>query len=318
MLDEPQLLTHIDDDTRRLERREFFRACGATAAFVGGLALMASPSPLEAQTAPSDADVFNFALNLEYLEATFYSRAVFGSDLDAAQTTGQGTQGTVNLTGARQVTFSDPVVARLAREIATNERLHVQFVRETLGTAAIARPALDLSVSPTSAFSLAARSAGLIGPNDAFDPYASEENFLLAGYLFEDVGVTAYKGASPLITNKTFLEAAAGILAVEGYHASILRTTLFFKGLQTPALITATEAISNARDTLDGPADLDQGVAVVDNASNIVPTDPNGITFSRSAAQVLNIGYLTRASVTQGGFFPSGVNGAIRTSANNA
>jgi hypothetical protein len=302
---------------RRSDRREFFRSLGIVAGTAGAVALAAGASGVSAQSAPTDVDVFNFALNLEYLEATFYSRAVFGTDLDAAQTTGTGTPGAVNLTGAKQVVFSDPVVAQLAREIATNERLHVAFVRSQLTTNAIARPALDLSVSPTSAFSQAARSAGLIGANESFDPYANDENFLLASFLFEDVGVTAYKGSSTLITSPVFLEAAAGILAVEGYHASMARTTLYQKGLAAPSLINATEAISNARDSLDGPADLDQGVANIGDASNIVPTDANGIAFSRTAGQVLNIAYLNRLAVTAGGFFPNGVNGTIRTSAAN-
>ena len=304
---------------RREDRREFFRAFGAAAVVTGGVALAGGFSPLSAQTAPTDADVFNFALNLEYLEATFYSRAVFGTDLDAGQVTGTTAAGTVNVSGAKQVTFSDPVVAQLAREIATNERLHVQFVRSTIGSAAISRPALDLSVSPTSAFSQAARAAGLIGANESFDPYANDENFLLAAFLFEDVGVTAYKGASPLITNKTFLEAAAGILAVEGYHASMIRTTLYQKGMTTPGstAIAGTEAISGARDSLDGASDIDQGVAMVNNASNIAPTDADGIAFSRTTGQVLNIAYLNRAAVSSGGFFPSGVNGTLRTSAAN-
>jgi len=145
-----------------------------------------------------------------------------------------------------------------------------------------------------------------------FDAYASEENFILAAYIFEDVGMTAYKGAAPLVDNPTFVEAAAGILAVEAYHASNIRTVIAAKGLEEPSV-----AISDARDSLDGPSDLDRGV-LLDGALNIVPSDANGIAFSRSPGQVLNVVYLNSAAVTSGGFFPAGVNGELNTSAANA
>lgn len=303
---------------RRNERRDFFRAFGAAAAVGTGIAFAAGSERAEAQTL-TDADVLNFALNLEYLEAQFYYFAAFGTGLPASLLGGVGAPGAVK--GGRKVTFTDPVVEQYAREIANDERAHVEFLRAAIGTSAIAQPAIDISADAGGAFSSAARAAGLIGAGASFDPYASDENFLLGAYIFEDVGVTAYKGASPLITNKTFLEAAAGILAVEAYHAAIVRTTLYAKGIATPSLIEATEAISNARDSLDGTSDLDQGVRPLGSGatieSNIVPLDPNGLAFSRSAGQTLNIVFLNRMAVSNGGFFPSGVNGNIRTSAAN-
>ncbi|MET3948502.1 hypothetical protein [Arthrobacter sp. EM1] len=108
------------------------------------------------------------------------------------------------------------------------------------------------------------------------------------------------------------LEAAAGILAVEAYHAGIIRTTLYARDLQVPA-----QAISDARDSLDGSTDLDQGIGTKDTA-NLVPTDANGIAFSRSPGQVLNIAYLTAKAEREGGFFPKGVNGEINRSAASA
>jgi hypothetical protein len=216
------------------------------------------------------------------------------------------------------VHFTDPVVAQYALEIAQDEIAHVRFLRTALGASAVAAPSIDIGSSANGAFSAAARAAGLVGAGAAFDPYLNDENFLLGAFIFEDVGVTAYKGASPLLSNRGTLEAAAGILAAEAYHAGLIRTVLYRKGVEMPTLRSQTIAISDARDGLDGASDLDQGVFLAPNdVSNIVPTDANGLAFSRSAAQVLNIVYLTRTAATAGGFFPAGVNGVIRSSQAN-
>jgi hypothetical protein len=300
---------------RREDRRDFFKLAAASVA-AAPVVLTMGGKPLSAQAAVTDADILNFALNLEYLEAQFYYFAFFGEGLPNSVLGGTGTRG--NVRGGRKVNFTDPVVSQYAAEIAADERAHVEFLRGALGASAVAQPEIDISADPTGAFSSAARAAGLITAGQSFDPYANDENFLLGAYIFEDVGVTAYKGASPLITSKVFLEAAAGILAVEAYHAALIRTVLFRKGMQTPALITATERISDARDSLDGPSDKDQGIAPrVEGQSNIAPLDANGLAYSRSAGEVLNIVYLTSMARTQGGFFPNGVNGTIRTSSAN-
>ena len=303
---------------RRSERREFFRTFAGATAIAGGLFLSHAPVAFGQTAAPTDADILNFALNLEYLEAQFYSYAATGAGLPNNLLTGTGTQGGV--IGGRKVAFTDPVVSQYAQEIAQDEVAHVTFLRQQLGGSAVSQPAIDVGgTDPNGAFSKAAQAAGLVPAGTAFDPYATDENFLLGAYIFEDVGVTAYKGAAPLITSKVFLEAAAGILAVEAYHASLVRTVLYGKGIATPApaLIDATEKISDARDSLDGPSDDDQGVRNIGTASNIAPLDANGLAYSRSAGQVLNIVYLNRMAVDRGGFFPTGVNGNIRTSAAN-
>jgi hypothetical protein len=296
-------------------RRQFFRKSSAYAAGMAGGAILAAcgggSDESVAQSGPNDVDILNFALNLEYLEAQFYQYAVFGVGLPEAQLGGAGIRGPV--TGGRQVAFQDPVVQQYAREIAKDEADHVRFLRSALGSAAVSQPAIDIGgTDPNGAFSTAARAAGLVGPGQAFDPYASDANFLLGAFIFEDVGVTAYKGASPLITNKTYLEAAAGILAAEAYHAGLIRTVLYSKGVQTPSLRTSADAISNARDSLDSSSDVDQGISTTsDGASNIAPLDGNGIAYSRSPGDVLNIVYLKSTEARSGGFFPLGVNGTL-------
>ena len=156
-------------------------------------------------------------------------------------------------------------------------------------------------------FTDAAAAAGLIKAGETFDVFANEENFLRGAFLFEDVGVTAFKGAAPLISNKTYLEAAAGILAVEAYHAANIRTVLYDRGGAEDA-----NAISKARDSLDG-AHADQGMTI-DGEANITPADNNGIAFGRTPGQILNVVYLTSGQATSGGFYPGGLNGELNAS----
>ena len=303
---------------RRDERRKFLKVAGAGTALIAGSSLLAGCGGDDKTTAPApatvigDGDILNFALNLEYLEAQFYVYATTGAGLPQSMLGGTGTQGAV--AGGRQVAFTDPIVKQYANEIAGDEMAHVAFLRSALGNAAVAQPAIDISASATSAFSSAAAAAGLITKGQVFDPYASDENFLLGAFIFEDVGVTAYKGASPLIKSSTYLEAAAGILAAEAYHAGLVRTVLYGKGIQAPTLITAANKISDARDSLDGPSDDDQGLTDSSGAANLVPTDGNSIVYSRTTGQVLDIVYLTNVAAQKGGFFPNGVNGTINMS----
>ena len=292
-----------------LGRRGFISRSALTAGALGALAALdlRSASAQEAGATEehggrgkggvTDADILNFALNLEYLEAEFYLRAAYGHGLSNNQVDGSGKVGAV--TGGHKVPFKSKVIRNYALEIAGDERNHVVFLRNALGKAAVARPAIDLQAS----FTAAAQAAGLIGKGQTFDPFANDTNFLLGSFIFEDVGVTAYNGAAPLISSKQVLAAAASILAVEAYHAGEIRTILYSQGVFKPV-----QAISDLRDKADGKGDKDQGIGNP-SVANIIPTDKNSLAFARSTDEVLKIVYL--GSSTKGGFFPNGLNGKI-------
>lgn len=94
---------------------------------------------------------------------------------------------------------------------------------------------------------------------------------------------------------------------MEAYRTGVVRTLLHQLGDQTRA---AVQAISDLRAAVDGGTLDDQGV-VVGGKANLVPADDNGLTYSRTTRQVLNIVYL-RKNAMSGGFFPAGLNGAIK------
>jgi Ferritin-like domain len=291
------------DDRRRFLRGASLAGLGLVGAgLLGGVEATSASASTTDSTAISDSAILNFALNLEYLEAEFYSHAVYGHGLPSNLTSGKGQLGPVE--GGHEVPFKSWSIRQFATEIARDEYEHVSFLRAALGGAAVARPEININT----AFTAAATAAGLIKKGQTFNVYANEDNFLLGAFIFEDVGVTAYKGAAPLISNKTYLGAAAGILAVEAYHAANIRTVLYDRGLAADA-----NAISAARDSLDGSSNDDQGITL-NGQANIVPTDANGLAFGRTPGQVLNVVYLTPKVANSGGFYPHGVNGQLHTS----
>ena len=310
-------------------RRRFLLGASKAGLAIGSLSLLdgcggggsgyattvpATPTPTATPTSVlNDQDALNFLINIEYLSAQFYAQATSGTGIAASLLTGTGTQGTV--TGGHAITFTDPLVAQYARELAADNLAHVGFLRSMLGAVVVAQPAINIDGGATGAFTKAMTGAGVVTGGAAFDPYASDENFLLAAYFLSDVIVTAYKGATLLLTNTTLLNAVAGILGTEAYHAGLIRTTLYAKGVATPSLRTNAGLISDYRDSLDGPTDDDQGITGTATVSNITPADANGFAFTRTAGQALNIFYLTHTAVVGGGFFPAGFNGNTKTSA---
>jgi len=293
-------------------------ALGGTA--LAGLAIAGASKAFAQSTATvTDADILNFALNLEYLEAQYYTYATTGTSLSAnggVITSGSGTAGgTVTIKPNPKVPFADPTIASYAMETASEERKHVAFLQTALGSASVAMPNVDLLNS----FNGLAVAAGL---GASFDPFASDLSFLLGSFIFEDVGVTAYHGAAALISNATYLDAAAGIMAVEAYHAGLIRTVLYAMDAANPAagINGIASKIAATRAKLDGTGNDDIGLgteSVALNASSpsftaatIVDADSNTLAFARTTTQVLSIVYA--GGTGSGGFFPAGLNGTIK------
>jgi len=242
-------------------------------------------------------DILNFALNLEYLEAAFYLAAVGWLNQLPGGTASvilpSGVSGVPGLTG-------DDLA--LAQEIANDELAHVKFLRQALGSAAVSLPVIDLSEKSFNAI------------QQGFNPFSDPVSFFVGAFVFEDVGVTAYSGAAPLITDKqNVLKPAAGILAVEAYHAGAVRRILIERRRETVSGTGRTveqlaNDIANARARLSGGGD--EGLTVSGTPNN-VPADQNAVAFARTTDAVLKIVYLNDKK-QPGGFFPNGLNGAIK------
>ncbi len=330
-------------DTSPEARRRFLRTCGrlAAVAAVGGVASCGSdqsplanyPTPAPSGTAsptptPSptivkitDTDMLVLMQQLHYLQAEFYSRAVLAAPLSPALVGGSGASGDV--TGARAVTFTDPVLADIVREIAAEKIDQVVKLRSVLGTATPARPAINLGVDDAGVFTQYGRNSKDVVAPALYDVYASQERFLLGAFILEDAVMVAWRGISAMMTDA--VDVAAGLLATSAHHTAIIRAQLYIRGGATGSTLRQSSIrLSDLRDSYS-PVDDDRGVAASSatdtatkaTAADINPADGDGEIYGRLPNFTVNVFYMSSSAVTSGGFFPSGLNGNINTGATN-
>jgi hypothetical protein len=268
----------IEDKAERLSRRGLLGRFGAAGLGVVGASLLAGcgGSSNGGHNGVSQTDVLNFALNLEYLEASFYSFAITGAGLSSGDL-----GGTPTITPVTQVSGLTAAQQAIFTEILNDEIAHVRDLRSALGSSAVPCPNLNLKA---------------VGDTTSVDA------LITISRAFEDVGVTAYAGASTSLSGDN-LQAAADILAVEAFHASNLRLQIAQLGLATAVVDPHAVVI---KDILPPPT-----------VTHYWATDANSLALNRNTSEVLAIVYglggAPTIGVNSGGFFPNGLNGRINT-----
>lgn len=189
-------------------RAAFLRKLGLGAgAVVGGGLLLGRTGTASAGHGDqvADADILQYALTLEYLEATFYTQALGGpGTAGVPASSAKFSRGAI--TGSRIFKAFGGRIRSTAygylTAIRNHEIAHVNFLRAGL-TAAGATP-----VGPaTFNFSAGLRNLGA---------------FLETAQLLENTGVMAYDGAIRYVDTGDFLQAGATIATVEARHAAYL------------------------------------------------------------------------------------------------
>jgi len=161
-------------------------------------------------------DILNFALNLEYLEAEFYTVATQGATIEQEGLIPSSAISGPTYGGNKVPNIANSPIAYIATAVTRDEKHHVQYLRSALGSAAVKKPTINL--------------------NALGFGYASWGEFLKLATVFEDVGTSAYLGAAPLIQNKTYLDAAARIYGTEAQHSGAFRTHSIDFGITIPAV----------------------------------------------------------------------------------
>ena len=186
-------------------RANFLRKAGlGSAALVGGGALLGAPGKAFAghsDTVP-DVDILNFALTLEYLEATFYTQALGGGGTTGVP--GSSARfGPNEIKGGKQFAGFGGSIRKEAYDrlivIRDHEITHVDFFRGALKTAAVGPCKFNFS-----------------------DALKDVSSFLETAQLLENTGVMAYDGAIRYVDAGGTLQAGAEIATVEARHASYL------------------------------------------------------------------------------------------------
>lgn len=257
--------------SRSSNRRNFLKGAGLAGIGLAATAVTADKFGTGEQTVHassySDSEILNFALNLEYLEAEFYAVSTYGANLVTLGIISKDDESGPTTGGHMVPNFGSADSAYLASALRMDEIDHVKLLRSALGSAAVKKPAINLDA---------------LGYG-----FGSVHDWLKLARQFEEVGMSAYLGAAPLINSSQYLAAAAAILEVESQHTGALRAVCVMNGVYSPPV-----------DSLDLAPSSKQPFH-----------DKNGLGVPRTPAQVLNVVY--HGGNCSGGFYPDGMNGTI-------
>jgi Ferritin-like domain len=266
-------------------RERFMKKIDTASAMMGG-----GGSPAGKSEPITETDILNFALNLEYLEAEFYTYAVTGKSITSfgigidGKATGDNPATGGTTAGGSQVKFdNNEIFSRdIAAEIGSDERAHVVLLRDALGSSAVAKPNINLNALG-------------IG-------FGNQTDFLTVARILEDIGVTAYAGAAGMLRTPEIITTAARLLAAEAEHAGSIHT-------QVARLKIPSSPVDGA-DLIPPPSGKDTQYLSIHLK--------NGLVATRTAGQVLHLAFGMQANAKRGGFFPTGLNGAITMSSDAA
>lgn len=271
----------------------------------------------------TDKDIIDFLVNVECLEGQFDTYGAFGFGF-----VGNLSGGGPAPMNARKANLSEHILPFI-QEIALSEQGHALFTRHAGSD--VPCPAIDYLAGFNELFAAVYElPAGVTVADEfgaAFDPWINDQTFVLSVVTLEELGATGNKGLIGLITNPVIANGVAGLATSATAFAAIERRILW--DLRNETVVPFNETVQQVfarmsayRDRMDGVQIDDQGltntdpkyIAVPDQYVNMIPTDVRGLTFSRTPQMNLNI--LTVGSPTgKGGFFPEGLNGAIKTPA---
>lgn len=253
------------------DRRAFLRGIGCAGLGLGtavAVGTVIGPGEQEVSAASfSDVDILNFALNLEYLGAEFYATSTYGATLVQLGVISENDT-TGPTTGGHKVTnIGGYPSAIIATGLRKDEIAHVRLLRSMLGSAAVKKPAIKL---------------------DAKGAVTTLHQWLSMARQIEEVDLSAYLGAAPLLNNAKHIATAGAILATESQHEGALRLACIQAGVSSPAL---------------------DGKDIATTPSTPFAVNSKGLSIPRTFAEVLNVVYA--GGNCNGGFFPNGMNGQI-------
>jgi hypothetical protein len=132
----------------------------------------------------TDVDILQFALTLEWLEFTFYNQGFQQFGDDQFLALGLTSQQILDL-----------------KSLGTSEGTHVTFLQSALA---------QQNIQP-------------VGPCEYNFGFTDAATMVATAGILESVGVSAYLGAAPLVTDPTILSAAGSILTIEARHETFVR-----------------------------------------------------------------------------------------------